>query len=181
MIWQVYADIAIGLAIPLVTASLYFSRRIQSRHLYLMAWGFAVGSTWEFAFYLLGDTLHTVIVDWPMPIITLHLSHTFWDAGLFIIGYWLCMLILKSPDCCTHFRWIELTIMWLWGGGQAIVVEVLGNGVIWEYKVLSWNPVWLTVGGQSYTLLIQVIWMLAPVVYYLGVIQINKKLSDDST
>lgn len=77
MIWQVYADIAIGLAIPVVTASLYLTRRIHNRHLYLMAWGFAVGSTWEFAFYLLGDTLHTVMVDWPMPIITLHLSHTF--------------------------------------------------------------------------------------------------------
>jgi hypothetical protein len=177
MIWQVWADIAIGLAIPIATIALYFFRRIQVKHLYLMAWGFAVGSTWEFAFYLLGDTLHTIIVDWPMPAVFLHLWHTFWDAGLFITGYWLCLLILKTSDCCTRFRWIELTIMWLWGAGQGFVVELLGNGVIWEYKVLGWNPGFITIGGQTYTLLIHVIWMIAPVVYYLGFIQINKSLN----
>jgi hypothetical protein len=175
MIWQVWVDIAIGIGIPSITAFLYFTRRIQSKYLYLMLWGFTVGSTWEFAFYFLGDTLHTMKAVWPMPIITLHVWHSFWDAGLFIIGYWLCRLILKTPDCCTQFRWIELFVMCLWGSAQAFVVELLGNGVIWEYKVQSWNPVWITLGGQSYTILIQMIWMIAPVVYYLGFILINQK------
>ena len=174
MLWQVAGDIAVGLAIPLATAWLYFSGRIQRKHVWMMAWGFAVGSTWEFAFYFLGDAIHTMHTEWPLPIITLHLSHTFWDAGLFIVGYWLCLRILKTPDCCTGFRWSELTIMLLWGAGQEFVVELMGNGVIWEYRVFSWNPIWITIGEQGYTVLPQLIWVIAPIVYYLGFIRINR-------
>ena len=175
MIWQVWADIAIGAAIPVTTLILYFTNRIQRKHLWLMLWGFAVGFTWEFSFYLIGDSLHTMKTEWPMPIITLHLWHTFWDAGIFIVGYWLCLIILKTPDCCQRFRWTELTVMWLWGVGQAFVVELMGNGVIWEYRIQRWNPVWITVGDQGYTILIQLIWALSPIVYYLGFIRINGK------
>jgi hypothetical protein len=53
-------------------------------------------------------------------------------------------------------------------------VELIGNGVIWEYRVLDWNPVWLTIGEQGYTVLPQLIWVAAPVVYYLGVLRINR-------
>jgi hypothetical protein len=109
----------------------------------------------------------------PLPLITLHLCHTFWDAGLFIIGYWLCLGLLKTATCCTRFRWSELLIMWLWGSGQGILVELMGNGVIWEYRVHAWNPVWLTLGEQDYTLYPQLIWAIAPVVFYLGLLRIN--------
>jgi hypothetical protein len=174
MIWQVWVDIAISLAIPVTTIYLYYTHRIQKKHLGIMIWGFIIGSTWEFSFYFMGDSLHIMKTEWPMPIITLHVCHTFWDAGLFIVGYWLCLLFIGSPDCCTKFRWIELIIMWVWGVGQAFVVELLGNGVIWEYRVLAWNPEWITIGSQSYTILIMVIWMIAPIVYYLGFIRINR-------
>jgi hypothetical protein len=174
MLSLVWADIAVGFAIPLVTAFLYFRGRIQSRHVWLMVWGFAVGSTWEFAFFFLGDSIHTMRTEWPLPMITLHLSHTFWDAGLFIVGYWLCLRILKTTDCCTRFRWAELGIMLLWGAGQEFMVELMGNGVIWEYRVYDWNPVWITVGEQGYTVLPQLIWVIAPIVYYLGFIRINR-------
>lgn len=174
MIWHVWADIAIGLAVPLATALLYFSGHIQRRHLMMMVWGFAVGSTWEFTNYFLSNTYHAMKVEWPMPIITLHILHTFWDAGLFIIGYWLCLLILKTPHCCTKFHWAELAIMWLWGIGQEFIVELMGNGVIWEYKVQSWNPVWISIRGQDYTMVPQLIWVIAPVIYYLGFVRINQ-------
>ena len=65
--------------------------------------------------------------------------------------------------------------MWLWGAGQEFVVELLGNGVIWEYKVQTWNPVWITVGGRGYTILPQLIWAVAPIVYYLGFVRINRE------
>jgi hypothetical protein len=174
MIWQVWADIALGLTVPIATAYLYFSGRIQLKHVWFMAWGFAVGSTWEFTNYFLGNTYHAMKVAWPMPMITLHLLHTFWDAGLFIIGYWLCLFILRTTNCCTRFRWTEVAIMWLWGVGQEFTVELMGNGVIWEYQVLSWNPVWITIGGQGYTLVPQLIWAIAPVIYYVGFIRINR-------
>ncbi|MFT4613303.1 MAG: hypothetical protein ACI9NT_000441 [Bacteroidia bacterium] len=174
MIWQVGADLFVAACIPLVTAWLYLSGRIEMRHVWLVVWGFMVGSTWEFAFYFLGDSVHAMHIEWPLPIITLHLSHTFWDAGLFIVGYWLCLKIFKTADCCTRFRWPELGIMLLWGAGQEFIVELIGNGVIWEYRVLDWNPVWLTIGEQGYTVLPQLIWVAAPVVYYLGVLRINR-------
>lgn len=169
-----WADMAVGFGIPLLTAVLYYSGRIKAVHCWLMVWGFVVGSTWEFAFYFLGDSIHTMKIDWPLPRITLHLSHTFWDAGLFIVGFWLCQAILGRADCCTRFRWIELSIMLLWGGAQEFVVELMGNGVIWEYRVYSWNPEWLRIGDQGYTVLPQLIWVIAPIVYYLGVIRINR-------
>ena len=174
MLELAWADILVGFSIPVITAVLYFSRRIQARHVWLMVWGFVVGSTWEFAFYFLGDSIHTMRTEWPLPIITLHTSHTFWDAGLFIIGYWLCLVILKTPDCCTRFRWSELSIMLLWGAAQEFIVELMGNGIIWEYRVYDWNPVWITIGEQGYTVLPQLIWVIAPIVYYLGVLRINK-------
>jgi hypothetical protein len=174
MLWQVTADFTLGLSIPLATIFLYFSGRIQRKHVWMMVWGFMVGATWEFAFYFLGDAVHTMHTDWPLPILTLHFLHTFWDAGLFIVGYWLCLGILKTADCCTRFRWVELLIMMLWGSTQEFIVELLGNGVIWEYRVHSWNPVWLTIGEQGYTVLPQLIWLVAPVVYYLGFIRINR-------
>jgi hypothetical protein len=174
MLWQVAADITLGLSIPLVTAFLYLTGRILRKHVWMMAWGFTVGATWEFSFYFLGDTIHTMRTEWPLPIITLHFLHTCWDAWLFIIGYWLCQAILKTPDCCTRFRWTELAIMMLWGSTQEFIVELLGNGVIWEYQVHSWNPVWITIGEQDYTILPQLIWLVAPIIYYLGFIRINR-------
>ncbi len=179
MIWQVWADVATGILIPVGAYTLYRIGVIPKRHLWLMAWGFAVGATWEFSFYFLGETVHAMKTPWPMPIITLHLWHTIWDAGLFIVGYWLCLLILRTPDCCTRFRWSELAIMWAWGCAQEFVVELLGNGVIWEYQVHDWNPVWITINGQGYTILPQLIWAVAPIVYYLGVIRINRALLKD--
>ena len=173
MIWQVWADIVVGLSVPVLTLFLYLIRRIQTRHVWMVAWGFAVGSTWEFTNYYLGSSYHAMKVPWPMPLITLHILHTFWDAGLFIIGYWLCVIIMRPIECCRKFSWHELAIMWVWGVAQEFVVELMGNGVIWEYQVRSWNPVWLTIGAREYTLVPQLIWAIAPIVYYLGILKIN--------
>ena len=54
IIWQVWADVATGILIPVGAVLLNLCGIIPRRHLWLMAWGFAVGSTWEFAFYFLG-------------------------------------------------------------------------------------------------------------------------------
>jgi hypothetical protein len=173
-LWQVWADIAIGAAVPLGAAALYWAGRLTKFHLALLAWGFAVGSTWEFANYAAGESYHAMLVAWPMPRITVHLWHTFWDAGLFFIGYLLCVPIFKATTL-TSFRWEELGVMWAWGVAQEFGVELLGNGVIWEYQAKPWNPVWLVLHGRFYTLLPQFIWMLAPIVFYLGALVIKKR------
>ena len=49
MIWQVSGDLFVGLAIPLATAILYLTDRIQRKHVWIMALGFA--------FYFLGDSI----------------------------------------------------------------------------------------------------------------------------
>lgn len=176
MIWQAWADIVIGAAVPVGAALLYFAGKLHKKHLWLLAWGFAVGSTWEFANYAAGDAYHRVLVDWPMPRITLHLWHTFWDAGLFFIGYLLCVPIWRERTCL-EFRWEELGVMWAWGVGSEFVVELLGNGVIWVYEIHTWNPVWLTLNGRFYTLLPQFIWTVAPIVFYLGAIAITRRFA----
>ena len=82
MLWQVWADIAVGTAIPLPTAFLYVTKRIELKFVWLMVWG---------------------------------------------------------------------------------------------YRVYDSNPVWLTVGKPGYTVLPQLIWVVAPIVYYLGFIRINRR------
>ncbi len=49
VIWQVSGELFVGLAIPLATAILYLTDRIQRKHVWMMVWGFA--------FYFLGDSI----------------------------------------------------------------------------------------------------------------------------
>lgn len=116
--------------------------------------------------------------EWPLPDITRTIAHCFWDSMLFIIGYWLAKFLMKNNPCCSEFDWRELTIMVLWGSIQEFVVELSSNGVMWEYIEQPWNPVWLTINGQGYTLLPQLVWLVAPVFFYLGVLKINSKYLD---
>lgn len=156
---------------------LYYGKKITKNHFFLFWWGFLVGSTWEFAFYLFRGEITVTRANWPLPLITKNLVHTFWDAGLFMVGYLLVVAWTRDWNCCTTFKASELTIMVVWGSATSFIVELLGNGNVWEYVPQSYNPVYLTIDGQGYTILPQLIWLVAPVVFYLGAIKILRTTS----
>jgi hypothetical protein len=72
------------------------------------------------------------------------------------------------------FRWRELAVLVLWGQSSELAVEVvsvLNRG--WVYsEAHSWNPVLFTVAGHPITIIPQLIWLAAPVAYYLGALRL---------
>lgn len=177
MEWRVVADIAIGLAVPAAAAGLFAVKRISAREVLFCAWGFLIGLSFEL-FIGLWPGFIVFKMSWPLPVVTILISHSLWDAGIFMIGCFLAGIILRRrlSDVCAKFDWRELAAMVLWGAGSAFVVELIGNGVMWEYVPGRWNPVWITVNGQGYTAFIQVVWVAAPVVFYLGCLGIGRML-----
>jgi hypothetical protein len=81
----------------------------------LFYYGFILGCTWEFTFDILGDDFCSInfkgLLVFPG---TRGLSHALWDGSIFMIGYYLCIDLLKKPHF-TQFSFKELMIMFIWG------------------------------------------------------------------
>jgi hypothetical protein len=73
-----------------------------------------------------------------------------------------------------RFRWQELTLLVIWGQASELAVEivsVLNEG--WVYSgARAWNPVLFEVAGHPITILPQLIWLAAPVAYYLCALRV---------
>jgi len=181
MNWRIAADIAIGLAVPLGFAAAFAAGKVTKRELLFLAAGFAIGASFEFFTWAMGRDFFFVILNWPLPMATYYLCHSSWDAGIFFAGYLLCAAILRKPraSVAVSFDWREALIMTVWGAGTAFFVEIAGNGIIWQYVPGKWNPEWITVAGRGYTLFIQVVWLIAPAVFYACCLQISKASPTD--
>ncbi|MBK9330015.1 MAG: hypothetical protein IPM95_12095 [Sphingobacteriales bacterium] len=177
MDWRIIADLAVGTAIPLLFMFLYALRKVTGQEVVFFITGFLIGTTFEFFIWYMGPSFFYVRMEWPLPWPTYYLCHSFWDAGLFMGGYYLTGIILKKPYALlyTHFDWRELAVISIWGIVTSCIVELSGNGIIWQYIPHRWNPVWITVGKQSYTLFIQVVWIVSPVIFYLICLSIRKR------
>ena len=76
----------------------------------------------------------------------------------------------------TCFRLSELGVMVIWGIIQETAVELISiGGGMWEYVERWYNPSLFKVGDSDFTLLPVLIWVVAPVVFYLIALRINKK------
>jgi hypothetical protein len=185
--YQFFAlDIMIALSIPLFVFYHYRRGRF-SRAIWYMYWvGVAIGMIWEIGFYLVGpefsdNPAYLMLTELPFPLIILPLIHTLWDGGLFLVGVWLIYLLLKPPHL-TRFRWSELGVMVLWGQSSELAVELIAVGTkSWVYTKQWWNPVLFKFTGLSITLVPQLVWLVAPIVFYVLVIQINKELKIKTT
>ena len=176
---MVISDLAVGIAIPVIAAILYKKGYLGGREILLLIWGVLLGSAFEVFIGLQGSEFLSVKLDWPLPHFTLLMCHSVWDGGLFMAGVFLAHFILRKPirQIATSFDWRELSIMVAWGAVSAFVVELIGNGNIWEYHPQDWNPVWIRVGEQGYTAFIQIVWLVVPLVFYLGALAISRKMA----
>ena len=172
------------MCIPAVTWILY-RRRLVSRAAWRMLWaGALTGSSWELGFYFMGprhsdDPIYVINGELPWPTVALHLLHCLWDGGIFLAGYGLVRLFCRPPYL-ERFRWRELAVMLAWGQAQELAVELVGSGGgMWEYRPKRWNPVLFRFRGHSITLVPQLVWLAAPVAFYVTTLSINRRLRDE--
>jgi hypothetical protein len=175
-----YLDIAIALGTLAFFAFMHYTRRFSPRIWYMFLAGCLIGATWEFGFYLLGpgyasDPLFIMHSEFPLPRIFMHTLHCLWDGGLFMIGVGLVFMLCRPPHL-ERFRWQELAVMILWGQVSELAVELVGsNGALWEYQGTWYNPVMFRVNDYNITLLPQLVWLAAPVVFYFVALRINAR------
>jgi hypothetical protein len=174
-----WVDLVIALSIPLLFILLYRTRRI-SRYLWLLFWaGCGVGALWEIPFYFIGpyfssDPLYVLNTPTPYPLFLLHFVHCFWDGGLFMIGVWMVKRFCWAPHF-ERFRFQELAVLLVWGQLQEIAVELISAGSSgWAYVPHWWNPSMFQFRDSDITLLPQLIWVAAPIVFYVLAIRLRK-------
>jgi hypothetical protein len=173
-------DLVIGFGTPVAGYLLYRARILPRREWYLLWLGIAIGLAFEIPFNLAGDNFLRVLVDWPLPRITVNICHSFWDGLLFLCGVFLCRVILRGDGFLSRFSWPALMIQTVWGVTQAFVIELLNNGLLWRYAVKPWNPAFLTIGDEQYTILVQLIWLVFPTIFYLASLRLIGEKSERS-
>lgn len=174
-----WIDFTIGGLTPLAVYSLYRSGRI-GRFFWILFWvGFGLGLTWEVPLSTLNQysELHAAarfIRPLPTHFTVLILMHSFWDGGLFLLGVGIVHLICRPPRF-TRFRWCELAVLLVWGQASELGVELTSTfGEAWVYIPRPWNPSLFHFHGQPITLLPQLIWLVAPVIFY-GIAVLGQK------
>ena len=177
-----YLDLLVGYSSPLLFYLLYKTGRIN-RFLWHFFWiGFLVGLTWEIPIFVLSAESTTLpIVTWirPFPVhyLVFMISHSLWDGLIFIIGVWMVYGICRKPFF-KGFSWPQLTVLLIWGEVSELLVELsstLNDG--WGFVEYWWNPVIFHFNGHNITWLMQVIWGIAPIVYYAMLIKFSPRYS----
>jgi hypothetical protein len=170
-------DIFIGATIPITIAVLYRTKKI-TRFTWRMFWiGCLLGLLWEVPLSTLDGLGIVDIFNFasspPVHFTVIIISHTLWDGGLFLLGVWLVNLFCAEP-LFSAFRWKELMILLVWGQVQELAVELISTGSNgWEYNALWWNPVMFLFNGRNITLIPQLIWLAAPVLFYFAALRVR--------
>ena len=178
-----WIDLAIALG---VTAFVVLGCRTGARGQFIrrLFWlGVAVGLTWEVPIFLSAvfadHPVITVLSPPPVPPLFLIVAHSLWDGGLFLAGVAIIWLVLPRP-VLTTFSWRELAVFLLWGQLSEFAVEIGGvTNDAWTYSGdIAWNPVLFHVADHPITLVPQLIWFAAPIVFYLLAIRIARPTSE---
>ena len=172
-------DFAIGAAVPICVTALYVSRRISVFTWKLFWIGAAIGLLWEVPFSTLDGLgivdIFTFAAPPPAHFIVIIISHTFWDGGLFLAGVLLVNLLCPAPRFAS-FSGRELAVLMAWGQAQELAVELLSTGSGgWSYNPAWWNPSLFMFNGKYITLMPQLVWLAAPVLFYCAALRIRKR------
>lgn len=166
-----WLDLFIGFGLPIVILMLYKTNRI-SLYIWKLFWiGVLLGLFWELPIFVLSKVSNTSIIIWvrelPLHYAFFLASHSLWDGGIFLLGV-LIVYLLKKDQYFTKFNWVELIIFIVYGQVSALLVElssVTNDGWVYVNRY-DWNPALFYYNHRPITLLPQVIWLTAPVIYY---------------
>ena len=142
--------------------------------------GVLLGAGWEFPFNAWAaydpDSIVAYLVQPPLPWPVCALLHSFWDGGIFLTGWGLVGLLSGSKrgdgfisgfTAGNGYRPFQLWILVVWGQLQELLVELGSLGIgAWEWRSAWWNPALFEFQGLSITLLPQLIWLMASLVFY---------------
>lgn len=174
------ADVIVALSLP-IFFYVGYRKGVFSAAVWKLYWlGCIIGLTWEIPIYLSGPEFQSepfirLVTEFPGHPILHPLLHTLWDGGLFLAGYWLTLQLCKAP-ILQRFSWRELGVMMVWGQLSELAVEVSATSVgAWTFADKAYNPVLFDIGHGSITLIPQLIWLAAPVVFYLTALAVMKR------
>jgi len=173
-----YLDLMVGYSSPVLFYFLFKTGRIDRFTWHFFWIGVLVGLTWEIPIFVLsGESTSIPLVVWIRPLIVHYsvfmISHTLWDGLLFVIGIWLVRGICRKP-VFERFRWPELIVLIVWGQVSELAVELsstFNDG--WEFVEYSWNPVIFHFNGHNIAWLMQEIWLVASIVFYLILVKLK--------
>ena len=173
-------DLIVGFSLPAYVHLRHRSRPDAARVIGLFWLGVAVGLTWEVPLFLSAISAENPIVGFlrepPLHPAVFMIAHAFWDGGLFLVGLALVRALCAHPVLAS-FRWSELAVFTAWGQASALAVEVvsvLNRG--WFYPAgHAWNPLLFHVDGHPITALPQLIWLAAPLVYYVFALRLIRR------
>lgn len=129
-------------------------------------------------FVLSAEDTGVPVLEWvrppPVHYLVLMVSHTLWDGGLFLIGVWLVQRLCRAP-AFQKFSWREQAVLLIYGQVSELLVELsstMNDG--WVFITgYWWNPTIFWFNGHPITLMPQLVWLAAPVVFYLAALTLN--------
>ena len=95
---------------------------------------------------------------------------------IFLAGVFLTKAFLKNKQFLYNYNSTALFIMILWGGFSEFLVDLNGNGKLWLFIENWYNPVFITINDNSLTIIPQLIWFVAPILYYLSILKFQSKI-----
>ena len=173
-----WAAFIIGNSAPLLFIILLKTEKISREFFNLYFLGVLVGLTWEIPFALAGKSFHLILIDWPIdfPLVR-NITYSFIDGLIFIVGVLLAKAYLKNKHFLYKFNLTALLIMIIWGSFSEFLVDLNGNGKLWLFLENWYNPVFITINDNGLTIIPQLIWFIAPIVYYFTVLKyLSKKI-----
>jgi hypothetical protein len=176
-------DLIVGFGLPAFVHISNRSRPDGAAVKRLFWLGVAIGLTWEIPIFLSAILSSDPIVGFlrepPFHPLLFMVAHAFWDGGLFLAGVALVQAVCAKPVLVV-FRWQELAVLILWGQVSELAVETISVlNQAWVYSdEHAWNPVLFHVAGHPITAVPQLIWLAAPVVYYLCVLRLGRRAAD---
>ena len=171
----------VGIGICLIILVLYKTKKID-KFIFSLFWiGFLLGLCWELPLSIANEIslfpparfISPVPLPCPFSVIMIVITHSFWDGGLFLLGVWFVQLVCKKP-CFEKFRGRELGVLIVYGQVSELIVELASTfSNAWEYIVYWWNPRLFIFNENNITLLPQLIWLIASIVFYFFAIKLK--------
>ena len=175
----------VGVLICLIVYSLYKLKYIDKFFWHLFWVGFFLGLCWELPMSIANEVsiypparfITPVPIPSPLSVVIIAITHSFWNGGLFLLGVWFVCLICRKSHF-DKFKTCEFSTLIIYGQISELIVELTSTfSNAWEYIVYWWNPRLFYFNGHNITLLPQLIWLIAPIVFYLSAIKLKSSIS----
>jgi len=175
-------DLLVGFGAPILVFILYRTKKISQFSWYIFWIGALIGLTWEIPMFIGSYENIFVTIEqirpYPTHYLVFMISHTLWDGGLFLIGYWLVKLMCKEPNF-ESFNIKELSILIVFGQIQEILVEFgATSNNTWVFIVYWWNPALFYINGYPITLYPQICWLYGILIFYLVILKLKTKFNE---